>query len=470
MSIEHTKSGVKADPRLSPERCQTACPRIALLTPYNGGNLGDAVIQDAVIANMRVRLPHVQFTGISLSNETFTERHRVAAFALRGTAMERGMLAHTFRGPDKPTATVSEIGARLKRALKGIPVLGSILKGLLDVCKEVGHCFRAYSFIKTQDLLLISGGGQLCDRWGGAWRHPFALFKWGLLARIAAVPYAIASVGASPTQSATSRFFMSATLRMADYRSFRDEESKATVNEWMSRAHTDAVVSDLALSLPSAELPSPLKAIREKAKGRKTIALSVIAYAKPGLWPTEDRTLFERYVREMQNLVRQLVDRDYFVAIVWSSCGDDESVVSDILNALDGELRKNLTGQIDVASIATWRDLVATLRAVDCVIASRLHSMILSFICGKPAIAISFDSKVDCLMAGFDQADYLLQIADFTAGNVISALGRLEINRQRAVEQISFCQNSALPALKAQYDRLIQLALMSSLQRGQVTR
>lgn len=46
-------------------------PRIALLTPYNGGNLGDAAIQDAMIANLRSRLPDAQFSGICLNCDNF---------------------------------------------------------------------------------------------------------------------------------------------------------------------------------------------------------------------------------------------------------------------------------------------------------------------------------------------------------------------------------------------------------------
>ncbi len=40
--------------------------RIALLTPYDGGNLGDSAIQQAVIANLRRYDPNVQLCGITL--------------------------------------------------------------------------------------------------------------------------------------------------------------------------------------------------------------------------------------------------------------------------------------------------------------------------------------------------------------------------------------------------------------------
>src|SRR5665213_1359142 len=57
-------------------------PRIALLTPYTGGNFGDAAIQDAMIANLRLRLPNAQFSGISLHNENYLRQHGTRAFPI----------------------------------------------------------------------------------------------------------------------------------------------------------------------------------------------------------------------------------------------------------------------------------------------------------------------------------------------------------------------------------------------------
>ena len=61
-------------------------PRIALVTPYTGGNLGDAAIQDAMIANLRQRMPGAQFFGITLSCDNFLKQHGVGAFPLRAAA------------------------------------------------------------------------------------------------------------------------------------------------------------------------------------------------------------------------------------------------------------------------------------------------------------------------------------------------------------------------------------------------
>jgi hypothetical protein len=63
------------------------CPQVALLTPYTGGNLGEAAIQDAMIANLRWRMPNAQFLGITLNCHNFLKQHGVGAFPLLADSM-----------------------------------------------------------------------------------------------------------------------------------------------------------------------------------------------------------------------------------------------------------------------------------------------------------------------------------------------------------------------------------------------
>src|SRR5208283_3387887 len=140
--------------------------------------------------------------------------------------------------------------------------------------------------LRTQDLLLFSGGGQLDEEYGGAWRLPFAVCKWVLLARLARVPCAMASVGAGKITSRASRMLFSIALRVCCYRSYREAKTSGIATGLLSRAVNDPVVPDLAFSLPDSEFPSPVGDIRRMARGRPVIALSPIAYGKPDNWPT----------------------------------------------------------------------------------------------------------------------------------------------------------------------------------------
>ena len=77
-----------------------------------------------------------------------------------------------------------------------VPLLKTIRARAVVIAREAAHCREGYRVLRTQDLVLISGGGQLDEEYGGAWMLPFTVCKWVLLARLARVPCAMASVGA----------------------------------------------------------------------------------------------------------------------------------------------------------------------------------------------------------------------------------------------------------------------------------
>ncbi len=87
--------------------------KFLLLTPYTGGNLGDAAIQEAVIANIRKRIPDAQIVLVTLSPEDTTRLHGMRSFPIDIRTFGPGFPA------DEDAATPSEpVGhARQKRPL-----------------------------------------------------------------------------------------------------------------------------------------------------------------------------------------------------------------------------------------------------------------------------------------------------------------------------------------------------------------
>ena len=202
----------------SAERSDEARPRIALLTPYTGGNLGDAAIQDAMIANLRLRMPGSQFLGITLNGANFLEKHGGEAFPLLATStwLSRPQKALS----STPPAADRSVDAGDRTLWKGwrgpirgilgavpgmVPFLRRVRAQMARLRSEIRHSIAGYRVLRRQDLLVVSGGGQLDEEWGGAWRLPFAICKWLLLSRIAGVPCAMVSVGAGKINSAVSR-------------------------------------------------------------------------------------------------------------------------------------------------------------------------------------------------------------------------------------------------------------------------
>jgi polysaccharide pyruvyl transferase WcaK-like protein len=442
--------------------------RIALLTPYDGGNLGDAAIQDAMIENIRRRLPGVWLSGISLSCENFLNRHGGDAFPLSET--DRPFYKMVRKGPgnsprEKPgflSTIVDDVLniSLVKKIRKKIPSLGTALKAVPASVKEFRHCVDGYRFLRTQDLLIVSGGGQLDEEWGGPWGHPFALFKWSVLAWLAKVPYVVASVGACKVRSTAARLLVSGAMRLARYRSYRDKNSRDIVAGLLRRASSDPIVPDLAFGLSLSEIPRSA-GIRSLAAGREVIAISPIAFAKPHNWPQSDPELYSRYLLQLVGVIATLLDRGHFLVMVSSSRGDDESVIPEILGRLDDESKKKVERQICIPQIATWRDYVSVVREADFLIASRLHSTILGFIAHRPTVAISFDPKVDWAMEDLGQTEYLLHIRDFVTQDVIKAVERLQLRRADAIEELAAYQRQSTSALASQYDSLTEMAVSS---------
>lgn len=285
--------------------------------------------------------------------------------------------------------------------------------------------------------------------------HPFALFKWAILSRLARVPFVVVSVGAGKLSSGISRYFLSVALRAAAYRSYRDKKSREIAAGLRHRAGLDPVVPDLAFSLPSSELPSS-NCIRKIAGGRKIFAVSPMAFAKPGSWPFEDSALYSRYLRRIASVISQLLERDGFLVMVWSTL-TDQKVIQEIFEHLDDRSKDRLQRQMHIPEIASWRDLVAVLLDVDFLVASRLHSTILGFVALCPTVAISFDPKVDRVMEELGQTDSLLQISDFESVEVIEALDGLESRRQSVTEQIRSHRRRVLSEFAMQYDAIAGL-------------
>lgn len=436
------------------------CPKIALLTPYDGGNLGDAAIQDSMIANLRRRLPGIQFLGITLNCHNFVARHGGDAFPILASASKANGVENARAELHKTRRKRWE--RAIRRGLNSAPKLLALLKqtrasaytGLL----ELSHSFRAFRVLRKQDLLIVSGGGQLDEEWGGPWRFPFAIFKWVLLARLAQVPCAVASVGACKVTSVVARIFLSTALRLCTYRSYRDANSRAIAATWLSRAAKDSVVPDLVFSVPDSELPSPSGELREIAGGRPVVAISPIAYAKPVNWPTPDTTVHQRYVQELARVISALLEEGYFLVVVYSSLGDDQSVIPDLL----ARVRKGENGsleQIYFPTINSWRDLVAVLHDCDYLVASRLHSAILGFVTRTPTVAISFDRKVDWVMQDLQQGAFLFQIRDFVAEQICDAVHRLTMSRGDIETQLASYRRLSLSDSADQYCLLAGLAL-----------
>ena len=190
--------------------------RIALLHHAGCGNLGDDAIIDAVVSNIRRRWDNAEIAVFSMNPDDSAKRHGITSFPIR-----------RYRWDSRPRSAITQatqpdghkLGSRLRNTR--IPAF-RVPRAAFG---ELAFLAQSYRRLKSFDLLIVSGGGQLTER-GGPWSFPWALLVWSIMAKCAGVRFVLLNVGAGPLNHLLSRFFVRRALRRAEYVSFRDKQSQ----------------------------------------------------------------------------------------------------------------------------------------------------------------------------------------------------------------------------------------------------
>jgi polysaccharide pyruvyl transferase WcaK-like protein len=440
--------------------------RIGLISPCGWGNLGDAAILDAAISNIRARFPDAGITAFTLNPADTMEKHGITASTLIGYSLSGYAVREPASDPNvtppppsrstMPRPSLRSQLTRLRRRLTSVPLLRTILAPLHSlrsairfVTPELTHLARSHRAARNLDLIVVAGGGQLDDYWGGAWGHPYALWRWALLARLSGVPFVILSVGTGAVRSGLGRWFISRSLRWAAYRSYRDQGSKALV-DFAAVTHADPVVPDLAFSYPIEADPSPH--LEVSAPRRLVVGVSPMCFADPRCWPDKDAGFYQDYVRKIADFVARLTAFDFDVVLFASQHVNDRQTVTDVQNrlGLDGD-----PNGPTVREATTAETLINCLRTMDVVVACRLHGVLLAHLAGRPVLAVSHERKVNALMADFENDEFCLDINTFDVSALWDRFQQLLTRRQEVVERNVRRVQEFRQQLQAQYDRVL---------------
>jgi polysaccharide pyruvyl transferase WcaK-like protein len=414
---------------------------IALLTPYTGTNLGDAAIQDAVIENIKRYCPAAVICMISIRPDATVKLHNVPSFPITPFGISHYAPRQSKPieySPDQCNDALDNSGTLndIKAFIKSAPLLYEALRfikalpvRIFNVFAEVNHIIRSYKFLRNTDILIVSGGGQIDDYWGGAWGHPYALLKWGLIARARKAKYVFLSVGTCALESTLSTIFIKRALRLADYRSYRDSKSKEILNH-LDFIIDDPIYPDLAFSYTNQQVIR----CRSNANEKKVIGISPITYLARCGWFGDDAAAYTGYLSSLIEFISILLRRDYSI-ILFSTDSPDREVASKIASTLEKLNQTELTDKVKLVHTDTPGKLFDQLCNVSFVVASRLHGILLSNLCCLPVLAISYDRKVDTYMSDSGLNDYLLDIRGVDTQLLLERF-ELLINRSQAIKSI----------------------------------
>jgi len=410
--------------------------RIAVLGNYGNRNLGDEATLLSVLQFVSQRCPGAVVCALSEQPAETRQRHGIEAFpsVVDAGDSDEGREPTLPRRP--PPGGAAGLRGRLKAGLKRVPMLFAALRALANAPRALreagrylGFSARCFAFLRRVDLLVVAGGGQLSDHFEGIWGFPLQLFSWCLLARVAGAQVAVLNVGAGPIGGPGSRVLFRWTLRLAKYRSYRDERSRRLIEEIGVR-DAGSVGPDLVFGWEPTIEPG------SEPPGR-TVGLNVFPYRDWRYWPMYDPAAYAAYVDKISDVALWLLGQGYRVRLFPTQLRADVRVIKDVLEKLTGRLAAGMEERLEVAAIASVDDVASEIRRSDVIVATRFHAIVIAMLMGKPVLGLCNESKMSDLMAQMGQAAYSLSLDSLEVRSVIARFGELQANRDRVAAELA---------------------------------
>jgi len=467
----------------------TSYKTIGLLDHMGFGNMGDAAVQEAFITNIRRRVPSARLIAFSLFPDDTQKRHNVTAFPIKWC----------YPALNAPTASPDD-GVRassLKIFLKSIRPLHAIIKPLHDFLQELAHLARSYRVVRSLDLLVISGGGQLCDLHGDL---PYNVFKFCLLARLAGKPVFIVGVGADLLRWRSSKIFAKWSVRLAQFVSFRSEESRELIRslgvskethvcpdpayaldipeyvaddgrQTLSPLESRALLGSLGVALEphtGSELHSARVGSTDRFSGpapisRRRVGLNPMGYCDPRRWPRKDAAVYHDHIEKLTTFSKWLLAHNFQVEIFSSDVLMDVFAIEDLKDRLANSLSEQEMENLVFRPIPTLKELLRQMADFDFVITSKFHGIVFSHMMAKPVIALSYLRKMEDLMRDMGNADYCLDIEYFETSKLIEIFQSMVNHEKYLTSELHRTSTLYADALRVDFDSFFGKETLSRL-------
>lgn len=447
----------------------SAVKRIGIFGHVGSGNLGDEAIFSVVIQNIRSRYPSAEICCFTINPDDTSQRHKLDAYPIRRRDKPRAYPAvsepESEKEPEDNRAyrqgRPPALSERIKHGLKAVPgvylllsKVPRILQALKAAVREPGFLLRSYRNLKGVDLLIIAGSQQLIDYVaGGAWGHPYTLFKWVLLAKARKTKIAFVSCGAGPIRSALGGFFIRTALSIAQYRSYRDEASRKCVAE-LGVSAADPVFPDLVYSL---RVDDAAPRGHTPASARPVVGINPLPFLEPRYWVGGSVQNYEIYTGLLADFAAWLIQRGHDVLFFPTQLRGDPPVIDDIRTRMRQSGIPDLEKHVIDHPVRSFDDLVSAISRTDLVVATRFHGVVVSYLLNRPVLGIAYAVKTNDLMEQMGQGEFALDILRLELKSLQEQF--LALESRKAAIKTALGQHIAAQrqALDVQYDRVFRL-------------
>jgi len=394
------------------------------------GNFGNESTLQAILCEVRRRRPDAGLSCICTGPAATATTHNIATLPASRVVVRAW----------KPRNRVMRV---LRSAFIGIP-------------SELYRWIEGLRILNRADALIIPGTGLITDAYGlGGW-GPYTLFKWSLSAKMRGCKLLFVSVGAGPIYSRTGRWLAKSALALADFRSYRDNETKEYLSSIGAAVAGDKVYPDLAFSLAGQVRP------RSAApRGRRpVVGLGLMLYHRDLSGDSGPQSTYASYLEQLAVFVKWLLAKDYNIRLLIGELSDDP-VVAEFKAILKDRLPAYDDDRIIHEPIRSVEDLLTQLNETDAVVATRFHNALLALVLNKPVISISFHQKCTSLMQDMGLQAYCQDIKQLSAEKLIEQFCQIEKNSIRLRNMIKEQVAARQMALDEQYGQIFKQILPS---------
>jgi polysaccharide pyruvyl transferase WcaK-like protein len=399
--------------------------KVALFGIFGIHNLGNECTLQAILQGARRYLPGTDLYVISFDAADTRRRYGLPAVPV----------------------TKQSFGHPARRGLIGL--LFKPFRILRRIKNELIDWTAAVKALRGTDLVVMSGTGMLTDYATSALGFPYHVFRWTAAARLAGCKVRFVGVGVGPIYEKLSHWFITKALSMADYRSFRDQNSKDRIRKNGFIRDTDPVFPDLVFSLAKESLakhPAGDNTVRE-------VGLGVMDHRDVHLWNNEEhQAQYAAYLEKMCEFIEWLVGHKYTVRILQGDSRHDAGTRAELKFLLaERGIQYDECGIIDQGN-DTIEELIAQIAKVDIVVSPRFHNLLLGLMMDIPAISISYDPKNDCLLEGFGLGAYRQALTELDVNKLIDQFTSLAEQVKRVKPLIAGKAVEYRASLEDQYE------------------
>ena len=381
------------------QRAQASLIRVGIFGLFGNGNAGNDGTLEAMLRFLRRAMPDAELTCIC---------------------------ACAPGGPQKVAADF-----RVAAIPLAFPKPANLLLCMLDKLsfqgpRQLASWIRAVARLRKLDLLIVPGTGILGEFRDRPLGMPLALYGWCLAARLCGTRIAFVSVGAGPIDHRLSRWLIKSAAGMAQYRSYRDANSKDFMKGIGVDICNDTVYPDLAF-----KLPAPASTRRQGTEGGPiTVGVGLMTYLGTRNDSNRGAAIYAAYLEKITNFVLWLLDQGHLVRILMGAEAD-RCAVADLVAGV-AIRRPDLTRDRLIAeSVDSLHDLMRQIAETDVVVATRFHNVVCALKLGKPTVSIGYGDKHDALMAEMGVGRFCQHVEHLNVDLLIEQFTQLMLDRQR---------------------------------------